>query len=249
MDDELLIRYSRHVMLDDIGERGQQQLAAARVLLVGLGGLGSPAALYLAAAGVGTLLLCDDDAVELTNLQRQVLHHTDTLGWQKTESAAAELPRINPHCQLQQHGRVTAANVDALVAAVDVVVDGSDNYASRHLINQACVRGKKPLVSGAAIGFDGQVSVFDTRQEHSPCYHCLFAEEDAAEDVRCALLGVFSPLTGIIGMIQAAETIKCIATSGAGLLIGRLLLVDAREMRFREILLPRDTACRVCHAR
>ena len=249
MQDELLMRYSRHIMLDAIGEEGQRRLSTARVLLVGLGGLGSPAAMYLAAAGIGELVVCDGDVVELANLQRQIVHATDTIGWQKTASAAAQLARINPHCRVVQRGRVTADNVDGLIKEVCLVVDGSDNYATRHLLNRACVRHQKTLVFGAAVGFDGQVAVFDARRRESPCYNCLFAEEADAEEVRCALLGVLAPLTGIIGAIQAAEAIKCIAAEGEGALIGRLLLVDARDMRWREITLPRDPRCAVCHAR
>ena len=247
MEDALLTRYSRHVMLDDIGEEGQQRLAAARVLLVGVGGLGSPAAIYLASAGIGELILCDDDTVQLSNLQRQIVHTTDAVGAEKTASAAARLAAINPHCRITRRGRVTAENAADFIAAADVVVDGSDNYATRHLINRVCVQQKKPLVFGAAVGFDGQASVFDSRRPESPCYNCLFAETDVAEDVRCALLGVLAPLTGIIGSIQAAETIKLL-TGGSGL-VGRLLLVDARDMRWRDIRLPRDPGCAVCHAR
>lgn len=247
MDDSLLTRYSRHIMLDDIGEEGQQRLAAARVLLVGVGGLGSPAAIYLASAGIGELMLCDDDTVQLSNLQRQIVHTTAAIGEEKTASAATRLAAINPHCRVTRYGRVTAENADTLIAAADIVVDGSDNYASRHLINRVCVRQQKPLVFGAAVGFDGQASVFDPRRPESPCYNCLFAETDAAEDVPCALLGVLAPLTGIIGAIQAAETIKLL-TGGSGL-VGRLLLVDARAMRWRDIRLPRDAHCAVCHAR
>ena len=248
MDDDLLLRYSRHVMLDEIGEEGQQRLAAARVLLVGVGGLGSAAALYLAAAGVGELILCDDDTVELTNLQRQIIHTTDTLGWQKTASATQQLARINPHCRVAAHGRINEENVDEQVARADIVVDGSDNFATRHLINRACVRHKTPLVFGAAVGFDGQAAVFDATRADSPCYNCLFAEDAAAEDTPCALLGVLAPLVGMVGALQAAEALKLI-TGGGSPLVGRLLLVDARDMRWREVTVPRDPHCKVCHAR
>lgn len=247
MDDSLLTRYARHIMLDDIGVSGQEKLSAARLLLVGVGGLGSPAAMYLAAAGVGELILCDDDKVELTNLQRQIVHTTDSIGTAKTESAENHLQRINPHCRVRRvDARVTEDNVDALTSAADVVIDGSDNYATRHLINRACVRQKKPLVFGAALGFDGQAAVFDTRRDDSPCYNCLFSEEDAAPDARCALLGVFAPLAGIIGCIQAAEALKIIAMPDAKSLLGRLLLLDARDMRWRDISLLRDPQCAVC---
>lgn len=249
LTDDQLLRYSRHIMLDDIGEEGQQRLCSATALLVGLGGLGSPAAMYLAAAGIGALHLCDDDTVELSNLQRQIIHSGDSLGQKKTASARARLNALNPHCAVKTFARVTSSNVDALVEPADIVIDGSDNYATRHLINRACVRRQTPLVFGAAVGFDGQVSVFDTRRANSPCYNCLFSQDDAAEDVRCALLGVLAPLTGIIGAIQAAEAIKCLAAAGRGALIGRLLLVNARDMQWRNIALQRDPQCAVCHAR
>lgn len=248
MDDNLLLRYSRHIMLDEIGEAGQQRLAAARVLVVGVGGLGSPAAMYLAAAGVGELILADDDVVDLTNLQRQLLHSTETIGWKKTDSAIAHLARVNPHCRTRAHGRVHADNVDALLQQAEVVVDCSDNFATRHLLNRACVRHGKPLVFGAAIGFDAQVTVFDVRREESPCYNCLFSEETPAQDTRCALLGVFAPLVGMVGAMQAAEALRCIVSGGSAL-VGRLLLLDARGMHWREVHLPRDMHCKVCDAR
>src|SRR6187401_24352 len=224
MNDEQLLRYSRHILLPEIGIEGQQKLLAARVLVIGAGGLGSPVALYLAAAGVGRLVLCDDEAVDLTNLQRQIVHRTESVGRKKVDSAAATLAGINPEVEVVAlPERVDEKRLAALAAQADVVVDGSDNFATRHAANRACVRAKKPLVSGAAVRFDGQAAVFDLRAAGSPCYACLFPESGEAEDVRCAVMGVFAPLTGIIGSIQAAETLKVIMGTGETL-AGRLLL-------------------------
>ena len=248
MDDSLLTRYGRHIMLDDIGIEGQERLATARVLMIGLGGLGAPAALYLAAAGIGELWLCDDDTVELSNLQRQIIYTTDAIGTVKTQAAQQHLRSINPHCRTRAiPQRLSADNADDLIAAVDIVVDGSDNYATRHLVNRACVAHKKPLVFGAAVGFDGQISVFDKNRPDSPCYNCLFSENDDAPDTRCALLGVLAPLVGVVGCVQASEVIKHIAMPQAHSLVGRLLLLDMRDMRWREIGLPRDAQCAICH--
>ena len=246
MNDEQLLRYSRHILLAQVGVEGQEKLLAARALVVGAGGLGSPAALYLAAAGVGSIVLCDGDTVDLTNLQRQILHHTPSIGRPKVLSGRDTLALINPGCEvvaLQQ--RLEGAPLDEQVAAADVVLDCSDNFATRHAINRACVRHRKPLVSGAAIKFDGQVSVFDLRQPASPCYHCLFPEGQDVEEVRCAVMGVFAPLTGIIGTVQAAEALKLLAGCGETL-NGRLLLLDALAMEWRSIALAKDPACQVC---
>ncbi len=248
MNDEQLLRYSRHILLTQVGFEGQEKLLAARALVVGAGGLGSPAALYLAAAGVGTLVLCDGDTVDLTNLQRQILHHTPAIGRPKVLSGRDTLALINPGCEvvaLQQ--RLEGAPLDEQVAAADVVLDCSDNFATRHAINRACVRHRKPLVSGAAIKFDGQVSVFDLRQPASPCYHCLFPEGQDVEEVRCAVMGVFAPLTGIIGTVQAAEALKLLIGCGESL-CGRLLLLDGLAMDWRSIALARDAGCSVCGA-
>ena len=239
MDDSLLQRYSRHIMLDDFGIDGQQRLAAARLLLVGVGGLGCPAALYLAAAGVGELVLMDDDEVDLTNLQRQILHSSERLGMAKTDSAAQSLAAINLHCKITaRRERLTADNADNAVAAADVVVDCTDNYAARHLLNRACVRAHKPLIFGAASGFSGQLAVFDRRQKDSPCYNCLFCETDEAAETRCALLGVLAPLAGIVGCLQAAAALKIIAMPQLPSDSGRLLLIEARTMQLREVRLP-----------
>jgi adenylyltransferase/sulfurtransferase len=246
MTDEQLLRYSRHILLPEIGVEGQQKLLSASALVIGAGGLGSPAALYLAAAGVGTLTLVDGDQVDLTNLQRQILHTTESLGKSKVESGREALARINPEVKvvpIQQRLRDEA--LDALVASSSVVLDCSDNFATRHAVNRACVRHRKPLVSGAAVRFDGQVSVFDLRDETGPCYHCLFPENAELEEVRCAMMGVFAPLTGIIGTVQAAEALKLLAGVGETL-NGRLMILDALAMQWRTIKLAKDPSCPVC---
>lgn len=246
MNDQQLLRYSRHILLDQIGIEGQERLLSARALIVGAGGLGCPAALYMAAAGVGTLVIADDDEVDLTNLQRQILHREHSVGRAKVESARESLLDINPGVQvIALKQRLQGDDLTAQIAAADVVLDCSDNFATRHAINRACVSTRTPLVSGAAIRFDGQVSVFDSRESSAPCYHCLFPEGGEAEEVRCAVMGVFAPLTGIIGSVQAAEALKLLARTGRSL-AGRLLLLDALGMEWRSIALPRDPGCPVC---
>jgi adenylyltransferase/sulfurtransferase len=246
MTDEQLLRYSRHILLPEIGVEGQQKLLAASALVIGAGGLGSPAALYLAAAGVGTITLADGDDVDLTNLQRQILHATASVGKPKVESGRDGLARINPDVKVVPvRQRLDDGSLDALVAASSVVLDCSDNFATRHAVNRACVRRRKPLVSGAAVRFDGQVSVFDLRNELSPCYHCLFPQDAELEEMRCAVMGVFAPLTGIIGTVQAAEALKLIAGVGETL-NGRLMILDALAMQWRTIKLAKDPACPVC---
>ncbi len=246
MTDDQLLRYSRHILLNEIGVEGQERLVAARVLVVGAGGLGSPAALYLAAAGVGTLVLADGDTVDLTNLQRQILHTSASVGRPKVDSGRDALARINPETRvLALQARLEGTALDEQVALADVVLDCSDNFATRHAINRACVAHQKPLVSGAAIRFDGQVSVFDARRIDAPCYHCLFPEAEDVEEVRCAVMGVFAPLTGIIGTVQAAEALKLIIGCGQSL-AGRLLLLEGLSMEWRAIRVPRDPGCAVC---
>jgi molybdopterin/thiamine biosynthesis adenylyltransferase len=236
-------------LLDDIGIEGQERLLSAQALIIGAGGLGSPAALYLAAAGVN-LTLCDDDDVDLTNLQRQILHTTPHIGMAKIDSAKKSLTALNPHCHVEiVNERLNKKNAAHLIIAADVVLDCSDNYATRHLINRCCTKYSKPLVFGAAIGFTGQMTVFDSRNAQSPCYNCLFSENDEAVETRCALMGVLAPLTGIIGCLQATETVKLIAAPHTSSLAGRLLLVDARDMCWREVQVPRDTECEVCCVR
>lgn len=247
MDDAQLLRYSRHILLPQIGIEGQQKLLNAHALIIGAGGLGSPAALYLAASGVGRLTLCDGDAVDLTNLQRQIVHTSHALGVNKALSAQQTLAGINPGVAVTAvPRRVAGEELLQLVAGADIVIDASDNFATRHAVNRACAAHKKPLVSGAAVGFDGQVAVFDLRRADSPCYHCLFPEQGEAEDSRCAVMGVFSPLVGIIGAVQAAEALKTLTAAGRTL-SGRLLLLDALAMEWRPIRLSKDPACPVCH--
>jgi len=246
MNDEQLLRYSRHILLPEIGIEGQEKLLAARALVIGAGGLGSPVALYLASAGLGSITLCDNEDVDLTNLQRQIVHRTESVGRKKVESARATLAAINPEVRVVALAeRVDGERLQALAGEADVVIDGSDNFATRHAVNRACVRARKPLVSGAAVRFDGQVAVFDLRARGAPCYACLFPESGESEDVRCAVMGVFAPLTGIVGSIQAAEALKLITGSGETL-AGRLLLLDALTMQVRTITLRKDPACPVC---
>ena len=249
LDDEALLRYSRHILLPQVGIEGQERLLNARALVLGAGGLGSPAALYLASAGIGMLALVDGDTVDLTNLQRQILHRTAAVGRPKVESGAATLADINPLCRvvpLQE--RLAGARLEEEVALADVVLDCSDNFATRHAVNRACVKFRKPLVSGAAIRFDGQIAVFDTRRDDAPCYHCLFPESADVEEIRCAVMGVFAPLTGIVGAVQAAEALKLVIGCGDSL-AGRLLLLDGLAMEWRSIAVPRDPGCPVCSTR
>ncbi|UXY16620.1 molybdopterin-synthase adenylyltransferase MoeB [Chitiniphilus purpureus] len=246
LDDAELLRYSRHILLDQIGVEGQARIAAARVLVIGAGGLGSPAALYLAAAGVGTLTLMDDDVVDLTNLQRQIAHTTTRIGMYKAESAAHALAALNPATHVVPLvERAGGARLTQLVATHDVVLDCSDNFATRHAINRASVAAKVPLVSGAAVRFDGQLTLFDPRSDGHPCYHCLFGEDGEASDSPCATFGVFAPLTGLIGTAQAAEALKLLAGVGEPL-TGRLLLLDALSLRWRELRYRKDPHCPVC---
>jgi molybdopterin-synthase adenylyltransferase len=248
MDDAQLTRYSRHILLDELGIEGQAHIRAATALVIGAGGLGSPAALYLASAGIGRIILADHDRVDLTNLQRQILHTTARVGQPKVASARAALADINPEVQVEAlEERLDAARLDAEVARSTVVLDCSDNFATRHAINRACVKHRVPLVLGAAIRFDGQVSVFDLRHDDAPCYHCLFPEGQEVEPVNCATMGVFAPLTGIIGCTQAAEALKLVAGIGTSL-NGRLLLLDALSMQWTTIGLAHDPGCPVCAA-
>jgi molybdopterin-synthase adenylyltransferase len=249
MNDDQLLRYSRHILLPEIDVEGQQALIDPRLLVVGAGGLGSPAAMYLAAAEIGTLVLADHDTVDLTNLQRQILHSQAAVGRPKVESGRETLLRLNPMVQVETLAqRLEGAALDEQVAAADLVLDCSDNFATRHAINRACVRHRKPLVSGAAIRFDGQVSVFDLRHEGGPCYNCLFPEGLEVEEVRCAVMGVFAPIVGIIGTTQAAEALKLVIGCGTSL-DGRLLLLDGLAMEWRSVSLGRDPGCAVCAAR
>ena len=249
MDDSQLLRYSRHILLPELGIDAQERFAAAHVLVVGAGGLGAPAAQFLAASGVGTITICDPDTVDLTNLQRQILYATADIGRPKVEAARARLAAVNPEVTIATvAARVGPDDLAPLVAAAGVVLDCSDNFATRHAVNRACVTAGRPLVSGAAVRFDGQIAVFDPRDANQPCYHCLFGEGDELEETRCATMGVFAPLVGIVGATQAAEALKLIAGVGESL-AGRLLLLDAYAMRWREVRIARDPACPVCGGR
>jgi len=245
MNDQQLLRYSRQIMLDDIDIEGQEKLLAACVLIVGVGGLGSPVAMYLSAAGVGHLILADFDTVDLSNLQRQIAHTTDRIGLTKVESAAQTLRALNPDIKIT--GLAQALDADSLasyIAQVNVVVDCCDNFATRFAINAACVEAKTPLVSGAAIRLEGQITVFDNRDSNSPCYRCLY-DEDSEENTTCAANGVLSPLVGIIGSMQALEAIKLICGFGKTL-AGKLAVFDGRYSQWRELRLPKDKNCPVC---
>ena len=246
MDDSQLLRYSRHILLNEVGVDGQERIMKSRALVIGLGGLGSPAALYLATAGIGRLTLVDHDTVDLTNLQRQIVHTENRVGVPKVQSAEQTLLAINSDLHIiALNERADAQRLDTLVADADVVLDCSDNFATRQALNAACVRHEVPLVSGAAIRFDGQLAVYDAGHQDSPCYACVFPPESVFEETRCATMGVFAPLVGIIGSMQAAEALKLL--SGAGVpAVGRLLMLDGRNMTWTDIQLPRNPLCPVC---
>jgi len=249
MDDTQLLRYSRHILLDEIGIEGQRRLLDAHALVIGAGGLGSPVALYLASAGVGTITLVDHDSVDLTNLQRQIAHRQDRIGTAKAESAALSMHAINPDVRVNALvQRADDALLDTWVPRADVVLDCSDNFRTRHAVNAACVRHARALVAGAAIGFDGQVSVYDSRQAGAPCYACVFPPDATLEEVACSTMGVFAPLVGIVGTMQAAEALKLVAGVGTSL-AGRLLMLDARTMEWSEVRVGRQADCPVCSRR
>ncbi|SBT05454.1 Sulfur carrier protein ThiS adenylyltransferase [Candidatus Propionivibrio aalborgensis] len=246
MNDEQLLRYSRHILLDEIGIEGQAKIVGARALVIGAGGLGSPAALYLASAGVGRITLADGDRVDLTNLQRQILHTQERVGQFKALSGQTALLQINPEVTVEVIcERLADERLEALIADADVVLDCCDNFVTRYAVNRACVIHRTPLISGAAIRFSGQLSVFDSRREDSPCYHCLFPESEDVQEERCAVMGVFAPLTGIIGAMQAAEALKVICGTGEPA-VGRLLLFDGLTMDWRCVKFGKDSKCAVC---
>lgn len=248
LNDQALLRYSRHILLPEIDIEGQERLLAARALIVGAGGLGSPVALYLASTGVGRITVVDDDVVELTNLQRQIAHDMASLGQNKAESAARHMLALNPEIEVRPLAeRLDGQRLAELVAEHDVVLDCCDNFATRHAVNAACVAAGVPLVSGAAVRFAGQLAVFDTRDAASPCYHCLFPDEGEANDGPCATFGVLAPLVGVIGSMQAVEAVKLL--SGIKLTLGRLTLYDALSSEMRQLRVPRDAACPVCSGR
>lgn len=249
LSDAQLLRYSRHILLDELGIEGQRRLLASHALVIGAGGLGSPVALYLGTAGVGRITLVDHDSVDLTNLQRQIAHAMATVGRPKAESARERVAALNPEVDLRALvQRADAGLLERLVPEADVVIDCSDNFATRQAVNAACVRHARPLVAGAAIGFDGQVSVYDTRDPAAPCYACVFPPEATVEETRCATMGVFAPLVGIVGTVQAAEALKLLAGVGASL-AGRLQMLDARTLQWSEIRIARQPGCAVCARR
>jgi len=249
MDDAQLTRYSRHILLDELGVEAQAAWQRATVLIIGLGGLGSPAALYLASAGVGRLILADGDTVDATNLQRQIVHREVAIGRPKVESAAETLRGLNPLVAIECIGeRLAGDALAATVARADVVLDCSDNFATRYALNAACAAARKPLVSGSGVGFDGQLAVFDFRNSNGPCYRCLFPEDLEAEETRCAVMGVFAPLVGVVGTLQAGEALKLLAGAGRTL-SGRLLLINALGTEIRTLDLPADPDCPVCRQR
>ncbi|MGB4114984.1 MAG: HesA/MoeB/ThiF family protein [Polaromonas sp.] len=246
MNDSQLLRYSRHILLDELGIEGQQKLLASHALIIGAGGLGSPVALYLGSAGVGHITVADHDTVDATNLQRQIAHTLADVGQPKAQSIQQSIAAINPDVQVTViTRRADDELLDDLVQHADVVLDCTDNFATRHAINRACVKHGKPLVSGAAIRFDGQVTVYDPRDAKSPCYACVFPETATLEEAQCATMGVFAPLVGIIGSVQAAEALKLLMGVGQTL-TGRLLMLDARSMSWSEITMPHNVDCSVC---
>jgi adenylyltransferase/sulfurtransferase len=246
MNDEQLLRYSRHILLSEFGVEGQQRLCAAHALVIGAGGLGCPAALYLAASGVGTMTIADSDRVDLTNLQRQILYRTESVGMPKVDAARATLAAVNPEVKLVTlQKRLQADDIAELVRQATVVLDCSDNFATRHAVNRACVRHARPLVSGAAIRFDAQLAVFDRREPDAPCYACLFPEEGEVEEVQCSVMGVLAPMVGAIGALQAMEAVKLLAGIGQGP-AGKLALLDAKTGEWRSVRIARDPGCAVC---
>nr|WP_315493585.1 molybdopterin-synthase adenylyltransferase MoeB [uncultured Rhodoferax sp.] len=249
MQDDALLRYSRHILLDEIGIEGQERLNAAHALVIGAGGLGSPAAMYLACAGVGHITVVDPDTVDLTNLQRQIAHTTARVGQPKVDSLAITLQRLNPLVRVTPiQGEANTDTLPAWVQQADVVLDCCDNFSTRQAVNAACVAHRKPLVSGAAIRFDGQISVFDPRAHDSPCYACAFPPGDAPPETQCATMGVFAPMVGIVGAMQAAEALKLLLGLAPSL-AGRLLMLDGRAMEWTEVRLPRHAHCAVCTER
>lgn len=246
LDDAQLMRYARHILLDEYGIEAQEKISAATILIVGAGGLGSPAAYYLAAAGVGHITLVDDDEVDLSNLQRQILHNSARVGVNKAISGQQTLEALNPLVTIEPlTQRLSDADLDHLMPLHDLVLDCTDNFSTRHAINRAAVRHRVPIVSGAGIRFSGQISVYDLRDDQAPCYHCLFPEADDVQELRCATTGVLGPLVGMVGCIQAAEALKVLGGFGEPL-IGRLLSVDALTMQWHTVRFRKDPNCLVC---
>lgn len=246
MRDDQLLRYSRHILLNEWGVEGQEQVSQSHALIVGAGGLGSPAALYLASAGVGHITLIDHDVVDVTNLQRQIAHTQERVGLFKVDSLKTAIAQINPEVQVQSIAqRADSKLLHHQVARADVVLDCTDNFETRHAINQACVQHAKPLVSGAALKMDGQVAVYDSRQSQAPCYACVFPATQEIEETRCATMGVLAPLVGIIGSLQATEALKILSGMGASL-SGQLILFNAKFMEWQTLQTHRHMQCPVC---
>lgn len=246
MTDEQMLRYARHIMLDEFGFEGQEKLLNSRVLVLGMGGLGSPAAMYLVAAGVGTLIIADDDNVELSNLQRQIIHCTESLGLKKVVSAERTLQTLNPEVQIKTiNTRLSEQQAADLINSVDLVLDCSDNYQTRHVLNRICYQTRVPLVAAAAIRWEGMITSFDFRQEQSPCYACMFDPEDNLSPDNCATLGVISPLLGVMGSMQALEAIKLLIGAG-GTLVGKLAMFNARTSQWKYLDIPKSSFCAVC---
>lgn len=246
MIDEQMLRYARHIMLDEFGFEGQEKLLHSRVLVLGMGGLGSPAVMYLAAAGVGTLIIADDDCVELSNLQRQIIHRTESLGLKKVVSAEQTLQSLNPEVSIKTIDiRLSEQQAADLINSVDLVVDCSDNYHTRHVLNKLCYQAKVPLVAAAAIRWEGMITSFDFRQEQSPCYACMFDPEDNLSPDNCATLGVVSPLLGVMGSMQALEAIKLLIGAG-DTLVGKLAMFNAKTSQWTYLNLPKSSFCAVC---
>jgi molybdopterin-synthase adenylyltransferase len=246
MNDEQLLRYSRHLLLEEIDVGGQEKLLESHALVIGAGGLGSAAAPYLAAAGIGHITLLDHDQVELTNLQRQIMHTEQSVGKSKVDSGKAFLQKLNSGIHIETiEAKATSSLLDELLPSVDIVLDCTDNFATRHLINAGCVNHQTPLVSGSALRFDGQISVFDPRNSTSPCYACVFSPDENFEEVSCSSMGIFSPLVGIVGAMQAAQAIQVLVGFGE-VLIGRMLLWNARTTQVDEFKISRNPECSVC---
>jgi len=246
MNDEQLLRYSRHLLLEEIDVAGQEKLLNAHILVVGAGGLGSAAAPYLAAAGVGHITLVDHDQVELTNLQRQIMHSEKNIGKSKVVSGKEFLHQLNSNTHIETiEAKVSASLLDELLPSVDVVLDCTDNFATRHLINASCVKHQIALISGSALRFDGQISVFDPNNAASPCYACIFSPDEEFEEVSCSSMGIYAPLVGIIGAMQAAQALQVVIGFGESL-VGRMLLWNARSTQIDEFKISRNPECSVC---
>ena len=244
MNDQDLLRYSRQIMLPQIGSEGQVSLLNSTMLLIGMGGLGSPSAMYLAASGVGHLIIADFDQVELSNLQRQIVHHTDDIGKDKVDSAKAKMVAINPNIKVTTIKDLNENNLNSWISEVDVVLDGTDNFDTRFKVNKACVEEKKPLISAAVIRFEGQLSVFKGYEKHQPCYQCLYSVEGNSDE-NCVENGILAPVAGVMGSLQALQAIKVVLNLGEQL-VGKLMMIDAIDLTFRSVKINKDSTCKIC---